>query len=218
MKHLRIFFSALALCFLFASCSESAESAGDKDNTPADSVSDREVVEVKATDARDYPVNNLPDNYFFKQPERIAVKNLLAEKENLNISPNKMPEGVEQIISRESIVLFSLGIMNELPDEVEFAQTSQTVMKADNGWNAFQVTYTTRPSNAKMLIYGAYKDAETVFWTSEYDKENVAVELKYVSGDDNEVVLQGTRVEGKAVDGELFQATIGKDAVELKLK
>jgi hypothetical protein len=121
-----------------------------------------------------------------------------------------MPEWLDQIISRESIVHFAQGILEAMPDEVEFAQSGSSLLDGPDGWHAFVVRFSTRPSNASILIYGAYKSEEESYWAGTFAKSALDFEpygLKAVEG--------GVEMAGMYKEGDKshhYKATLKKDA------
>ncbi|HEX2899064.1 MAG TPA: hypothetical protein VHS96_05015, partial [Bacteroidia bacterium] len=122
-----------------------------------DSIDTPQVVRVEP---QNFPVNNLPDSIFGKAVTQGVEKGLKIGASNLVKTEGAFPDWLDQIISRESIVLFSSGILTTLPDEVEFVQTASSQYDGPEGWKAFAVNYSTKPSGASMVVYGAYHDEQ----------------------------------------------------------
>ncbi len=200
----RILFSSFALTgmLIFAAGCTGGTQGGDKDK---DSIDTTQVVKVEP---QDFPVNELSDSLFGKA---LTV----TEEKGLKIVPTKlipvttaMPEWLDQIVSRESIVLFAQGILKDMPDEVEFVQTSSNLYDAGNGLSVFAVNFGTRPSNASMVIYGGYLDEAKSYWASQSSKEKLEMSLKGATAMADGVELVGEWVKTpKAVP---FKATLTK--------
>ena len=205
----RILFSAFALTGMLVLAAGCTGGAQDGDKTK-DSIDTPQVVHVEP---QDFPVNELPDSLFGKALTTTEEKGLKVAQTKLIPSSNPMPEWLDQIVSRESIVLFAQGILKDMPDEVEFVQTSSSLMDAGNGLSVFLVNFSTRPSNASMLVYGGYKDEANSYWASQSAKEKLDMKLLGATALDNGVELVGEWAKTpKAVP---FKATLTKTSSAL---
>jgi hypothetical protein len=171
------------VCIWITGCGGGTQD-GDKSK---DSIDTPQVVKVEP---QDFPVNNLPDSLFGKVPAISNEKVKLGEA-NLTAETGVLPDWLDQILSRESIVLFAKGILATMPDEVEFVQTESKLYAGPGGWKAFSVNFTTRPSNASMVVFGAYMDESQSYWASKSDKGKLAMTLKTVKAMDGGVELWG---------------------------
>jgi predicted small secreted protein len=194
-------FLLAGLCIWMAGCNSGTQE-GDKGK---DSIDTPQVVKVEP---QDFPVNNLPDSLFGKWPAHSNERVKLGEA-NLTAQTGVLPDWLDQILSRESIVLFANGILRTLPDEVEFVQTESTQYTGPDGWKAFVVNFTTRPSNAAMVVYGAYLDEQKSYWASHSDKGKLAMTLKTVKANDNGVELWGEWTQDTPATP--FHATLTKN-------
>jgi hypothetical protein len=199
-------FSLGGMLILAAGCNGGSQD-GDKTH---DSIDTPQVVKVTP---QDFPVNELPDSLFGKATAT-------SEQAGLKVTPAKLipvtaplPEWLDQILSRESIVLFSGSIMKDMPDEVEFVQTASAINDAGSNLTTFAVQYSTRPSNASMLVYGAYTDEQHAYWASQSSKDPLDMRIQSAKVIDNGVELMGEWAKKpKAVP---FKATLTKTATTL---
>jgi hypothetical protein len=194
MKHYSVhtlFVAALFSGFvlLLGGCGGNSTPTEGTDSTKTDSTT---VVKVEP---QEFPVNKLPDNYFGKKPTASVDKSIKITSGNLSQSSTPLPEWLDQILSRESIVVFAQGVLVELPDDVEFVQTQSIHYDATDGWKAFCVNFDCRPSNgpanAAIVIYGAFQSEEKCYWASAYAKGKLTMDLKSVKPTDNGVEVMG---------------------------
>lgn len=190
----RIFLGSLALggILLWSTGCGGGSQEGDKAH---DSIDTPQVVKVEP---QDFPVNDLPDSLFGKVPQVKAEPSLKVTPGALTETRTSLPEWLDQILSRESIVLFANGILGSLPEEVEFVQSSSIVHDAGDGLKAFVVSYTTRPSSASMVVYGGWRSEEQSYWASYSSKEKLEVKVEAAQATANGVELSGTWAEGAA--------------------
>lgn len=158
-----------------------------------DSIDTPQVVKVEP---QNFPVNNLPDSIFGKKVTQTVEKGLKAGASNLTTATGTLPDWLDQIVSRESIVLFTNSILATMPDEVEFVQSGSTLYDGPDGWKAFVVNYETRPSNAGMIVYGAYLNEDQSYWASQSDKGKLDMTLKTVKAVDKGAELWGEWTQG----------------------
>ena len=179
---------ALTLALTLAGCGGGTQD-GDKTH---DSIDTPQVVKVEP---QNFPVNDLPDSLFGKVAtvKKATVK---APAANLTANQSPLPDWLDQIVSRESIVLFAKGILNSMPDEVEFIQSGSTHYDGPDGWKAFAVAFSTRPSEASMVVYGAYQDEQRSYWASTTDKGKMTMALKAAAPKDGGVELWGESTLG----------------------
>ncbi len=199
----------LASIFLLSSCG-GGEAGADNDGGQAgtDSSGPTEVIKVEP---QNFPVNDLPDSYFGKTNTEVKKKpspSLLIN--NLSEIGEGYPEWLDAIVSRESIVIFASQILAQMPDEVEFVQTTQKHYQADDAWRGFKVLFTTRPSNVNIFILGAYQSEDEVYWMSMVEKEAVSLGLEYIVPAE-----EGVTIKGKLGDNP-FATTIQKETVTLE--
>lgn len=202
----RVLFSSLCLTVLLAvgtGCGGGKQD-GDKGR---DSIDTPQVVKVEP---QNFPVNNLPDSLFGKKPVLAVEKGLKLGTANLTVATGTLPDWLDQILSRESIVLFAQGVLATMPDEVEFVQTGSSLYDGPEGWKAFVVNYSTRPSEAGMVVYGAYLSEDQSYWASQTDKAKLAMTLKTVKAADQGVELWGEWTQGP--NPQPFHATLTKTA------
>lgn len=176
-----------------------------------DSIDTPQVVKVEP---QNFPVNELPENYFGKQISKEEAKGLKLPEKSLKPSTAAMPEWLDQIISRESIVHFAQGILETMPDEVEFAQNGSTLYDGPEGWHAFTVRFGTRPSNAAILIFGAYKSEEESYWAGTFAKESLDFEPYAAKAVEGGVELTGLYKQGEQQHN--YQVLLKKDATLAK--
>jgi hypothetical protein len=199
-------FSLAGMLVLTGGCKGGSQ---DGDRTK-DSIDTPQVVKVEP---QDFPVNDLPDSIFGKVATKAMERSLKIGQANLTPAAGVLPDWLDQILSRESIVLFAKGILTALPDEVEFVQTGNALYDGPDGWKAFTVNFTTRPTDASMVVYGAYLNEEKSYWASQSDKGKLAMTLKVIKPTDKGVELWGEWTQGaKPVP---FHATLTKETTTL---
>ncbi len=198
---------ALASTLIWATGCKGGTQDGDKSK---DSLDTTQVVHVEP---QDFPVNELEDALFGKAVTISEEKGLKVAATKLIPVNTPLPEWLDQIISRESIVLFAQGILKEMPEEVEFVQTSSKLMDAGNGLSVFLVNFSTRPSNASMIVYGGYMDESKSYWASQTSKEKLEMNIQgaTATADGVELVGEWTKTP-KALP---FKATLTKSASTL---
>jgi hypothetical protein len=199
----RIFFASLALLGILVVVTGCNGGAQDGDKTK-DSVDTPQVVRVEP---QNFPVNELPDSLFGKAITTTEEKGLKTTTTQLTAVAGTMPEWLDQIISRESIVRFGNPILQEMPDEVEFVQTGSTLYDAGDNLFAFVVTFSTRPSNVSMVVYGGYMDEERSYWASQSSKDKLEMSLKGAKATTDGVELHGEWTGAKTVP---FKANLTK--------
>lgn len=175
----------LAICMtlpLLTGCSDSTPEQAS--NNPSETPT--EVIKVEP---QDFPSNDIPDSHFGKE---VALrKSLRLGEPNLKLSANPVPEWLDAIISRESIVVFASQIMAEMPNEVEFVQSTQKHYEGSDGVFAFKTLFSTRPSNANIFIYGAYTAEDNVYWTSMVKKDAISLAMDHASNEENSMFISG---------------------------
>ncbi|MEM7037580.1 MAG: hypothetical protein AAF570_11425, partial [Bacteroidota bacterium] len=174
--------------------------------------------EVVKVEPQDFPVNELPETQFGKsttEAEDGSVAKPVAN--NFSRFPNDVPAWLEAIISRESIVIFASRVLSEMPDEVEFIQAGQShYSTADESWKAFVTTFTTRPSNAYITIYGAYADEDKSYWASHFSKDGpLNIEIMDAAPTEGGVILKGIRNVGNNAQ-EAYEAELKKASTSIK--
>ncbi|MFM2375607.1 MAG: hypothetical protein RLZZ165_704 [Bacteroidota bacterium] len=193
LKPMRIRFTTILLAgtlILATGCGGGTE-GGDK---AKDSIDTPQVVKIEP---QNFPVNDLPDSIFGKQVVVKVEKGLKLGSANLVAGKGALPDWLDQITSRESIVRFADGILKSMPDEVEFFQTGNALYDGPDGWKVFSLNYGTRPSEASMIVYGAYLDEQRSYWASQSDTSKLAMTLKAVKAADNGVELWGEWTQGE---------------------
>lgn len=200
--NLPISLSLLLLLLLFSACG-----GGESSGTEGDASTDGgELIKVEP---QDFPVNNLPDAWFGKAATTEVVETLEAVEANIGKSEAQYPEWLDAIVSRESIVSFASQVLSQMPEELEFVQSSQQHYSAPDGWSAFKVMFNTRPSNGTIFVYGAYRDEEHSFWTSEFSKEPVSLQVMAVVPGEGGVAIHGLR------DDQPFKVDLDKEKVKV---
>jgi hypothetical protein len=196
----------LGMLLLTAGCNNGSQD-GDKSK---DTIDTTQVVTVTP---QDFPVNELADSLFGKPLTVTEEKGLKSTGVALIPVNQAMPEWLDQILSRESIVLFANGILKEMPEEVEFVQTNSVIYDAGEGLKAFVVNFSTRPSNASMIVYGGYMDEARSYWASQSSKEKLEMSVKGAKATADGVELVGEWVKTpKAVP---FKAALSKNKSSL---
>lgn len=187
LTSVRIGFATLLLAGIlvaFSGCGGGTQ-GGDKSH---DSIDTPQIVKVEP---QNFPVNDLPDTIFGKELTQTTEKGLKLGAENLTAGTATLPDWLDQILSRESIVQFANGILSKMPDEVEFVQTASVHYDGPDNWKAFVVSFGTRPSDASIVVFGAYLDEERSYWASQSDKGKLSMTLKTVKAADKGVELWG---------------------------
>lgn len=197
---------AVGLLFTGSGCNNGGNSSDGHD-----SIDTPQVVKVEP---QNFPVNELPENYFGKKIAREEMKGFSLPAASLQPSAATMPEWLDQIISRESIVHFAQGILNAMPDEVEFTQSGSSLYDGADGWHAFVVRFATRPSNASILIYGGFKSEEESYWAGTFSKDALDFEPVDLKAVDGGVEMAGIYKEGGK--NHHYKAVVKKDATEAK--
>lgn len=173
------------ICSMFLSaCGGEGTETTSENETPSET-----VIKVEP---QSFPVNDLSDSWFGKTITNETAEVSIAE-ENLTESQDSYPGWLDAIISRESIVAFASQVLAEMPDELEFVQSSQKHYVGPDNWKVFKVLFSTRPSNANIFVYGAYQSEEQSYWVSELSKEPVSMQMKAVAPGENGAVVQGTK-------------------------
>ncbi len=209
LTQVRVLLTTFALAGMLIWTSGCSGGTQDGDKTK-DSIDTPQVVKVEP---QNFPVNNLPDSIFGKKVDQKVAKDIKLGASNLTAATGTLPDWLDQILSRESIVLFANGILATMPDEVEFVQSGSTLYDGPEGWKAFVVNFNTRPSNAGMIVYGAYLNEEQSYWASQSDKGKLAMTLKTVKGMDKGAELGGEWTQGaKPVP---FSAVLTKSATTI---
>lgn len=167
--------------------------------------------EVIKVEPQNFPVNELPDSYFGKEVTEADLNAGDATENNLSLLQEGYPEWLDAIISRESIVIFASKILSEMPEEVEFVQTTQKHYMASDDWKGFKVLFTTRPSNVNIFIMGAYQTEDNPVWMSVIEKEAISVGLESIAPDGEGVMLKGKMGEKP------FAASLKKESVSLDM-
>lgn len=195
-------FAGLLLVML-TSCNsgESNGESGDTDSTT--------VLKSEPIGKVNEEVNALPNESFNKKMEK---QEQAFEMPETNLSPvdAKLPEKVDAILSRESIVIFSQRIMEEMPDEMEFSQVSQQVFAGPDNWNAFMVRYITRPGNVNMVIFGAYQGENQILWGSDLGNATEDYAFTAIAPADG-----GVDLFGKMEDGRAFKLSLSSGSLNL---
>lgn len=155
-------------------------------------------------------VNEVPIEKFNKTPKVISGAVEGAPAPNLSPVQEPLPEKVDAILSRESIVIFSQRIMEEMPDELEFTQTELKHYKGPGDWSAFVVRYVTKPGGVHMVIYGAYESPDKVYWASGVAGRASDYSISAVEAAEGGAVLYGM-MEGENP----FRAKITAESVEV---
>jgi hypothetical protein len=199
-------FSLTGMLILAAGCNGASQD-GDKTK---DSIDTPQVVKVEP---QDFPVNDLPDSLFGKALTTTEEKGLKVTPSKLIPVTSPLPEWLDQILSRESIVLFSTGILKDMPDEVEFVQTASSINDAGGNLNTFVVQYSTRPSNANMVVYGGYTDESHAYWASQASKDKLDMRIQAAKAIDGGVELLGEWA--KSPTAVPFKATLTKTATTM---
>lgn len=205
---IRSLFAALVLSLILTliGCGGGTQD-GDKTH---DTIDTPQVVKVEP---QNFPVNDLPDSLFGKLAT-VKKGTVKAPAANLTANQTPLPDWLDQIVSRESIVLFAKGILNSMPDEVEFVQSSSTHYDGPDGWKAFCVAFSTRPSEASMVVYGAYQDEQRSYWASTTDKGKMSMALKAAAAKDNGVELWGESTLGDKATP--FHAVLAKSSTTVE--
>ncbi len=168
-----------AALLFFVGCDQPA---GGGSNVDADSTGggDTDTTAVIKVEPQNFPVNELPDAYFGKEVIKEKLNSPAGAGNNLTMIGEPFPTWLDAIISRESIVMFANKILAEMPEELEFVQTSQQHYQAPQAWRGFKVLFTTRPSNVNIFIMGAYKDEENVYWMSLVERDAISVGIENI--------------------------------------
>lgn len=169
---------------------------------------DTNKTEVIKVEPQNFPVNELPDSYFGKTVS--SIKGSPGDSEtvnNLSEIGEGYPEWLDAIVSRESIVVFASQILAQMPDEVEFVQTTQKHYQASDAWRGFKVLFTTRPSNVNIFILGAYQSEDEVYWMSLIEKEPKSFGLEFIGPKGKGIVVKGK------IGNDPFEANIEKETV-----
>lgn len=199
---------ALICCLLFASCTPNAENNGDNQEG-----SKPEVVKVEP---QEFPVNKIPETQFGKVAKWEDVASIdVPDAANLKPDEEKFPDWLDAIISRESIVLFANTVLSQLEEEVEFVQAGQQHYAGPEGWKAFHVQFNTRPSNANMVIFGAYKSESESYWGSDFSKLPLNMTWTNAAPSEMGVQLLGNGYYGGEDKAATFSADLGKEALRL---
>lgn len=202
--------------FLFASILTTAAFSltacgGDSGSDGGDGSDTTQVVKVEP---QDFPVNKLPESQFNKTIEKSVDEGLEPATGALATSPGKFPDWLEAIISRESIVIFASKVLEAMPEEVEFVQAGQTHLDGGTGWKAFTVTFNTRPSNATILVYGAYENEENSYWASDYSAGAAGMRINGLEAMDGGVKMMGSAYFGGEENAANFSAELTKETVK----
>lgn len=198
---------ASMLVFTLAGCE-----AGTKTDNAGEGDADTSAQIVKV-EPQDFPVNELPESYFGKKVTIAQEKGLKVTSANIMQGAGGFPEWLDQIISRESIVQFAQGILKDMPDELEFVQTSSSSFDGPDSWKVFVVNFSTRPSNASIVVYGAYASEEKSYWAAQNSKSSMNMDVKNVLPTENGVEIMGEWTQGDK--GVPFRANLTKETATM---
>lgn len=206
----RTFLASLAMAsILFAAVGCEAGTKTDKTGE-GDSDTTAQVVKVEP---QDFPVNELPESYFGKTVTVAQEKGLKVTSANIMQGTGAFPEWLDQIISRESIVQFAQGILKDMPDELEFVQNSSATFDGPDNWKVFVVNFTTRPSSASIVIYGAYSSEEKSYWAAQNSKGKLTMDVKNVLPTEKGVEIMGEWTHGEKPVA--FRANLTKETATI---
>lgn len=184
IRFVPITLAALTLVLSTGCGSSSTTPSGNPDSLAVDT-----IVKVEMN-ADAFPVNQIPDDHFGKTLEQTSQPNLKVEAQPLPTLPEKAPDWLEAIVSRESIVAFG-KLMATAPEEIEFVQEQSIIYEAQDHWQAFAVHFKTRPSNMGILVFGAYIDEQHTYWHSISRKGPITFTPTKVTPAETSVTLQG---------------------------
>jgi hypothetical protein len=168
-------YSFLPLAFLLATLLSLGCNGGKGNGSDSDSTASDTVVSIEL-DPSAFPVNAIPDNQFGKPLPESIDPSVGAVPAALPLRAEKLPESVDAIVSRESIVQFG-KIMAASPDELEFVQQESKLFDAGKGCTAYYATFKTRPSEFGMVVFGAYLNDTESYWASTYRKGPMSILL-----------------------------------------
>lgn len=148
----------LIMALAMTACGSGQTEGAGSDSTAVDTVVTLEL------DPQSFPVNEIPDNQFGKELKPLQPGTLVAGKSLAEVK-EPMPAWLDAIISRESIVAFG-KVMAQNPDELEFLQKEAHLLDAGGGLKAFWTSFSTRPSDGTIIVWGAYTSEKEVYWAS----------------------------------------------------
>ena len=166
---------------------------------------EEEEPEVIKVVPQDFPINELSDAWFGKE---VVMENGFSDDRignPLSETASPLPEWLDQIISRESIVAFNQHILAQMPDELQFSQVAERKYTGTDGWEAFLVEFETNPSRKVISIMGAYKSETESYWLSEVLPQRVDMTLTQIAEEPEGAVLWGKK------DGKEFRAVVKKE-------
>lgn len=206
----RIFLSSLSLALAFVLSTSGCNSGA---STAESSTNDGDSTQIVKVEPQDFPVNELPESYFGKQVSVTEEAGLKVTAANLMQSTGNLPDWLDQIISRESIVQFAQGILKDMPEELEFVQTASSIFDGPDGWKVFVVNFSTRPSSAAIIIYGAYLNEEKSYWAAQHSKGKLHMDLKHLEAGDGKVAMMGEWTHGEKAKP--FKVTLTKESASM---
>lgn len=162
----RIWILALLASFVIAAC---GGGKGDGETPPEGDGSKLSEVEIKT--------NEMPDDMFNKPVDRI-VSPVDFPATGLQEAGNSLPAWADEIVSRESIVIFSQEVMKNSPDDVEFQEKGRTVYTAPGDWTVFSVRFISKPSTGLFYVIGMYKSESEMYWTGFAGDSGLNITLK----------------------------------------
>lgn len=144
---------------------------------------------------QEFPINELSDSWFGKEVQRDDELQYDVDSSPLSESAGDVPDWLDQIISRESIVAFNKNVLAQHPNEVQFSQTSQRSFGTTEGWNAFLTEFETKPTGFIIAVMGAYKNEDESYWMSEVLPSRTEMSLQALQEIEGGALLFGRKGE-----------------------